>query len=82
LHHATHPRIVGGVKQLTICPEPPMTPRDIPGSLGLEWLEPWFAALRDAGTPQAPRAAAQGEDRTDEPLEAVPARRDRWVAAA
>ena len=60
-----------------------MTPRDIPGPLALEWLEPWFTALRDAGTPQAPRAAAAGDDRP-EPRRPAPVTADDggWAAAA
>ena len=39
-----------------------MTPQDVPGPLGLEWVAPWLRALADAATPQAPRAAAEGDD--------------------
>jgi len=38
-----------------------MTPRDVPGSFALEWIEPRLHALVDAGTPQAPRAAGGNE---------------------
>ncbi|HSD81506.1 MAG TPA: hypothetical protein VLB47_12610 [Solirubrobacteraceae bacterium] len=60
-----------------------MTPRDIPGPLALESLGPSFAVLRDAGTPQAPRAAAAGADRADPRRPAQVAADDGgWAAAA
>ena len=36
-----------------------MTPYDVPGPLGLEWLTPWLQALVDADAPQDQRVAGE-----------------------
>jgi hypothetical protein len=40
-----------------------MTPQDVPGPLGLDWIERRLRALAEASTPQVPRAAGEVEER-------------------
>ena len=36
-----------------------MTPQDVPGPLGFEWLSAWLQALVDADAPQDKRVAGE-----------------------